>query len=101
MWYEALKISENKISRGCIVQIIITSKLQMQCKKGVYFSCDFGFPSILILSVKNGGGVGRGRGGLFNRQNPKSVKHGKIYLLTVPKYFHKMLYQTTTNPTKI
>ena len=79
MWYEALKISENKISRGCIVQIIITSKLQMQCKKGVYFSFDFGFPSILILSVK----------------------HGKIYLLTVPKYFHKMLYQTTTNPTKI
>ena len=51
----------------------------MQCKKGVYFSFDFGFPSILILSVK----------------------HGKIYLLTVPKYFHKMLYQTTTNPTKI
>ena len=79
MWYEALKISENKISRGCIVQIIITSKLQMQCKKGVYFSFDFGFPSILILPVK----------------------HGKIYLLTVPKYFHKMLYQTTTNPTKI
>ena len=40
----------------------------MQCKKGVYFSFDFGFPSILILSVKNGGGgerrgeVGRGGG---------------------------------------
>ena len=71
----------------------------MQCKKGVYFSFDFGFPSILILSVKIGGE--EGGGGLFNRQNPKSVKHGKIYLLTVPKYFHKMLYQTTTNPTKI
>ena len=64
MWYEALKISENKISRGCIIQIIITSKLQMQCKKGVYFSFDFGFPSILILSVKNGGGgERRGEGG--------------------------------------
>ena len=63
MWYEALKINENKISRGCIIQIIITSKLQMQCKKGVYFSFYFGFPSILILSVKNGGGGGRGEGG--------------------------------------
>ena len=63
MWYEALKISENKISRGCIIQIIITSKLQMQCKKGVYFSFDFGFPSILILSVKNGGGGAGGCGG--------------------------------------
>ena len=36
----------------------------MQCKKGVYFSFDFGFPSILILSVKNGGGgERRGAGG--------------------------------------
>ena len=34
----------------------------MQCKKGVYFSFDFGFPSILILSVKMGGG-GEGGGG--------------------------------------
>ena len=36
----------------------------MQCKKGVYFSFDFGFPSILILSVKSGGGgERRGEGG--------------------------------------
>ena len=36
----------------------------MQCKKGVYFSFDFGFPSILIWSVKNGGGgERRGVGG--------------------------------------
>ena len=36
----------------------------MQCKKGVYFSFDFGFPSILILSVNIwGGGERRGEGG--------------------------------------
>ena len=45
-----------------ILQIIITSKLQIQCEKGAHFSFDFGwYSSILILPVKNiqghGGGV--------------------------------------------
>ena len=42
----------------------------MQCKKGMYFSFDFGWYSILILSVKN-----RGLGEfLLNEQNLLSVK---------------------------
>ena len=39
-------MTRNKRSSDCILQIIITSKLQIQCEKGVHFSFDFGWYSI-------------------------------------------------------
>ena len=52
----------------------VLSKLEMQCKNGMYFYLILvGIPSILILSVKNkGDGEGVGGVGFFllNGQNP-------------------------------
>ena len=39
-----IKTTKNKRHGGCILQIFIrsvTSKLEIQCKKGMYFSIDF------------------------------------------------------------
>ena len=48
----------------------VPSKLEIQCKKGMHFSFDFGWYSIiLILFVKNKGLGGR----LLNGQNSLSV----------------------------
>ena len=50
----------------------VPSKLEIQCKKGMYFYLILiGIPSILIFSVKNRGrGEGGGRGeGVLNGQN--------------------------------
>ena len=47
------------VSHKCLQEV--PSKLEIQCKKGMYFSFIFvGIPSILILSIKNRG-VGGGR----------------------------------------
>ena len=46
-----------------------------------------GIPSSLVLSIKNMGwrrGEGGG-GGLLNRQETRSVKHGESDLLTIPQ----------------
>ena len=51
MIYSDQKVSKNKNKRygGCILQVFIRnvpSKLEIQCKKGLYFSTDFGWYTI-------------------------------------------------------
>ena len=54
MLNEALKMISADVKTNLKQQEIIPSKLETQCKKGEYFSFDFGCtPSSLILSVKN------------------------------------------------
>ena len=55
-----IKTTRNKRSGGCIFIRSIPSKLEIHCKKGMYFSFDFGWYIHLdIVHVKNrAGGVG-------------------------------------------
>ena len=61
-------LKANELSSDCIVNFFITSrppKLEIQCKKDIYFSFNFGWYSIhldivLILSAENREWVGEG-----------------------------------------
>ena len=53
----------------------LPSKLEIQCKKGMYFSFDFGW-YFINLDIVHALRTGWGRGGWLKHQT-KSVKHDK------------------------
>ena len=77
-------------------KIKVPSKLEVQCKKGMYFYLILvGIPSILILSIKN-----RGRGVgfiLLNRQNTLSVTKVICGWSLRPKLFLRLLVRVVLN----
>ena len=78
MMEKLIKTTRNKDLGSCILKFFIRStELERQCKNRTYFSFDFGWYSsilsILILSVKNRGGMAGREGGVLNGQNPLSM----------------------------
>ena len=53
----------------------LPSKFEIQCKKGIYFSFDFGW-FFINFDIVHALRTGWGRGGWLNQQT-KSVKHDK------------------------
>ena len=58
----------------------VTSKCEIQCKKGMYFSFDFGWYDFYLDIVC------KSRGWVFFGLTEKSIKHDKIYLSIVPNF---------------